>query len=40
MGPYSRFVRGEQTRWDALRATLTALRARTSELVAGLRLET
>ncbi len=37
MGPYSRFVRAEQARWDGLRATLSALRTRASTLLAGLK---
>jgi small GTP-binding protein len=33
MAPYSRFVRAEQTRWDGLRSTLAAFRARIGNLL-------
>jgi small GTP-binding protein len=36
MGPYSRFVRAEQERWDARRSALTTLRGRISQLLASL----
>jgi small GTP-binding protein len=34
IGPYARFVRTEQTRWDELRTSLTALRGRIASLSA------